>query len=110
MAAIDHTYENVAATFPGGRVATCVTCEIEKNPAWWEKPAKGRAADVSFVLGRLTGAHSKWKGARLIDTSRIALAGHSAGGVSTIAATLKDSRIRAGSVAVRLIAHGDGRR
>lgn len=96
VAAIDHTYENVATTFPDGRVTTCVTCEIEKNPAWWEKLAKSRAADVSFVLDQLTGSHSKWKGARLIDTSRIAMAGHSAGGASTVAAMLKDSRIRAG--------------
>ncbi|WP_157594527.1 alpha/beta hydrolase family protein [Streptosporangium amethystogenes] len=96
VAAIDHTYENVATTFPDGRVATCVTCEIKKNPAWWEKLAKSRAADVSFVLDQLTGPHSKWKGARLIDTSRIAMAGHSAGGASTVAAMLKDSRIRAG--------------
>ncbi|MGW3361592.1 alpha/beta hydrolase family protein [Streptosporangium canum] len=96
VAAIDHTYENVATTFPDGRVATCVTCEIKKNPAWWEKLAKSRAADVSFVLDQLTGSHAKWKGARLVDTSRIAMAGHSAGGASTIAAMLKDSRIRAG--------------
>lgn len=96
VAAIDHTYENVATTFPDGRVTTCVTCEIEKNPAWWEKLAKSRAADVSFVLDQLTGSHAKWKGARLVDTSRIAMAGHSAGGASTIAAMLKDSRIRAG--------------
>ncbi|RVX46230.1 platelet-activating factor acetylhydrolase isoform II [Nonomuraea polychroma] len=96
VAAIDHTYENVATAFPDGRVTTCVTCEINKNPAWWEKLAKGRAADVSFVLDQLTGSHSKWKGTRLIDPSRIAMAGHSAGGASTIAAMLKDSRIRAG--------------
>ncbi|MFI6883497.1 alpha/beta hydrolase family protein [Streptosporangium canum] len=96
VAAIDHTYENVATTFPDGRVTTCVTCGIEKNPAWWEKLARSRAADVSFVLDQLTGSHPKWKGARLVDTSRIAMAGHSAGGASTIAAMLEDSRIRAG--------------
>ncbi|MET8337452.1 alpha/beta hydrolase [Streptosporangium canum] len=96
VAAIDHTYENVATTFPDGRVTTCVTCGIAKNPAWWEKLARSRAADVSFVLDQLTGSHPKWKGARLVDTSRIAMAGHSAGGASAIAAMLKDSRIRAG--------------
>ncbi|GAT68078.1 acetylhydrolase [Planomonospora sphaerica] len=97
VAAIDHTYENVATTFPDGRVATCVTCGIEKDPAWWGKLAKSRAADVSFVLDRLTGAQPRWKGARLIDPSRIAMAGHSVGGASTIAAMLGDSRIRAGA-------------
>lgn len=96
VAAVDHTYENVATTFPDGRVTTCVTCEIDKNPAWWEKLGHSRAADVSFVLDQLTGSRPKWKGARLIDPSRIAMAGHSVGGASAIPAMLRDSRIRAG--------------
>ena len=56
----------------------------------------GRAADVSFVLGELTGAHPAWPGAGLIDPSRMAMAGHSAGGAAAISAMLADSRIRAG--------------
>jgi predicted dienelactone hydrolase len=56
----------------------------------------GRAADVSFVLGELTGAHPAWPGAGLIDPSRMAMAGHSAGGAAAVAAMLADSRIRAG--------------
>ncbi|WP_152990777.1 alpha/beta hydrolase family protein [Sphaerimonospora mesophila] len=96
VAAIDHTYENVATTFPDGRVTTCVTCKIKKEPAWWEQLVNSRAADVSFVLDQLTGSHPKWKGARLINRSRIAMAGHSIGGASSIAAMLRDSRIRAG--------------
>jgi Platelet-activating factor acetylhydrolase, isoform II len=62
---------------------------------------QSRAADVSFVLDKLTGRHpkwriGKWRGARLIDPSRIAMGGHSAGGASTIHAMLADPRIRAG--------------
>ncbi|MFG3442965.1 alpha/beta hydrolase family protein [Nonomuraea sp. NPDC047897] len=96
VAAVDHTYENVATTFPDGRVTTCVTCEVDKTPAWWERLTHSRAADVSFVLDRLTGSRPAWKGARLIDPSRIAMAGHSVGGASAIPAMVKDSRIRAG--------------
>ncbi|GAA4913101.1 alpha/beta hydrolase [Nonomuraea thailandensis] len=96
VAAIDHTYENVAQTFPDGRVTTCVTCEMKKDLTVWWKLERGRAADVSFVLDELTGAHPKWKHARLIDTSRIAMSGQSAGGASTLAAMAADSRIRAG--------------
>ncbi|GAA3594667.1 alpha/beta hydrolase [Nonomuraea rosea] len=96
VASIGHTYENVAQTFPDGRVTTCVTCDIKKNPAWWAGLEKSRAADVSFVLDELTGAHPRWKHGGLIDRSRIAMAGHSAGGASTIAALLADSRLRAG--------------
>lgn len=96
VAAIDHTYENVATSFPDGRVTTCVTCEISKEKAWWEKLEKSRAADVSFVLDQLTGAHPKWKSAGLIDTSKIGMAGQSAGGASTVTAMLEDLRLRAG--------------
>jgi pimeloyl-ACP methyl ester carboxylesterase len=56
----------------------------------------GRAADVSFVLGELTGAHPAWPGAALIDPSRMAMAGHSMGGAAAIAAMLADPRICAG--------------
>jgi hypothetical protein len=52
--------------------------------------------DVSFVLDELTGRHPKWRGSDLIDQSRIGMAGHSAGGASTIPAMVADSRIRAG--------------
>ncbi|WP_248962530.1 alpha/beta hydrolase family protein [Sphaerisporangium perillae] len=97
VAAIDHTYENVATTFPDGRVTTCVACDNDsKGPEFWDKLAGGRAADVSFVLDELTGSHPKWKGASLIDPSRIAMAGHSAGGASALAAMAKDDRLRAG--------------
>ncbi|MEU4573163.1 alpha/beta hydrolase [Nonomuraea sp. NPDC023979] len=96
VAAVDHTYENVAQTFPDGRVTTCVTCEMKKDPAVWQKLGKGRAADVSFVLDELTGARPKWKRARLIDTSRIAMSGQSVGGASALAALAADRRLRAG--------------
>jgi hypothetical protein len=101
VAVIDHTYENRATTFPDGRVTDCAACEVDDLPGFWEKLVPSRAADVSFVLDELTGPHPKWgsgkgRGARLIDPSRIAMGGHSAGGASTIHAMLADSRIRAG--------------
>jgi Platelet-activating factor acetylhydrolase, isoform II len=61
-----------------------------------EEVAASRAADVCFVLDELTGAHPAWPGAGWIDLSRIAMAGHSAGGAAAIATMLADSRIRAG--------------
>ncbi|MEU6644474.1 alpha/beta hydrolase [Saccharomonospora sp. NPDC046836] len=97
VVAIDHTYENVATTFPDGRVTTCTAGEgIVHDPAFWRKLVRGRAVDVSFVLDELTGDDPKWTDAWLIDPSRIAMVGHSAGGASTIAAMLADSRIHAG--------------
>jgi dienelactone hydrolase len=97
VAGIDHTYESFATAFPDGRVTTCLAREARRRgTGFWEKIVTGRAADVSFVLGELTGAHPAWPGAALIDRSRIAMAGHSIGGAAAIAILLADDRIRAG--------------
>ena len=97
VAGIDHTYESFATAFPDGRVTTCLARQApRRGPGFWEKVAAGRAADACFVLGELTGAHPAWPGGGLIDPSRMAMAGHSAGGAAAIAAMLADSRIRAG--------------
>jgi hypothetical protein len=95
VAGIDHTYESYATSFPDGRVATGLAREAPRRNRT-EKVVAGRAADVSFVLGELTGAHPAWPGAGLIDPSRIGMAGHSIGGAATIAAMLADARILAG--------------
>ncbi|MEV8633051.1 alpha/beta hydrolase [Streptosporangium sp. NPDC051023] len=96
VAGIDHTYESRGTSFPDGRVAPCAACEVDDQEGFHEKAVDGRAADVSFVLDELTGPHSKWKGASLIDRSRIGMSGQSIGGASSVAAMLKDDRIRAG--------------
>jgi dienelactone hydrolase len=95
VAGIDHTYESVATAFPDGRVTTGLAREAPRRDRG-ETVMAGRAADVSFVLGELTGAHPPCTGAGLIDPSRIGMAGHSIGGAAAIAAMLADSRIRAG--------------
>ena len=78
VAGIDRTYESFATAFPDGRVTTGLAREApRRGPGFWEKVVTGRAADVSFVLGELTGAHQAWPGAGLIDPSRMAMAGHS---------------------------------
>jgi hypothetical protein len=95
VAGIDHTYESYATAFPDGRVTTCLARQAPRRDRG-EKVVAGRAADVPFVLNELTGAHLAWPGAGLIDPSRMAMAGHSAGGAAAIPAMLTDSRIRAG--------------
>ena len=97
VAGIDHTYESHATAFPDGRVTTCLArAARRRDEGFKERLVASRAADVSFVLGELAGAHPAWQGAGLIDPSRMAMAGHSAGGGAAIAAMLADSRIRAG--------------
>ncbi|HEX3753353.1 MAG TPA: alpha/beta hydrolase [Streptosporangiaceae bacterium] len=97
VAGIDHTYESYGTAFPDGRVTTGLARETRRpGRGFWEKVVAGRAADVSFVIGELTGAQPAGPGAGLIDPSRIAMAGHSIGGASAIAALLADARLRAG--------------
>src|SRR5215469_17228750 len=76
VAGIDHTYESFGTAFPDGRVTTCLAREVPRRDRW-EHVVAGRAADVSFVLSELAGAHPAWPGAALVDPSRMGMAGHS---------------------------------
>lgn len=92
VAAIDHTYESVATTFPDGHVTDCVACLAGDGP----KIAAGRVSDVRFVLDRLTGPRAAWRYADRIDRTRVAMVGHSMGGAAASATMLADRRVDAG--------------
>ncbi len=94
VAGIDHTYESYATTLAGGSVAGCIACDSDSDPGFGAGLVRSRAADVSFVLDELTRNGSP--GARLIDRSRIAMAGQSIGGASALATMVHDPRVRAG--------------
>ncbi|GAB2872528.1 lipase [Streptomyces mayteni] len=94
VAAVDHAYESVGTLFPGGRMLTCVACETTGGMA---AVAEGRAADLSFVLDRLTGPRPAWRHAGLIDAARIGMAGHSIGGNATAVTMAGDPRVCAGA-------------
>ncbi|WP_405651749.1 alpha/beta hydrolase family protein [Streptomyces sp. RK9] len=107
VAAVGHNYEAEGISFPDGRTTSCVACADRNFP----KVGAVRAEDVTFVLDKLTGRAAPnatgrnpseprpwalpWKGGPRIDTRRVAMVGHSAGGFSTIPAILRDTRIRA---------------
>ncbi|MCK2215399.1 alpha/beta hydrolase [Actinomadura sp. ATCC 31491] len=93
VAGLDHPYESYATTLPGGRVAACLACDSDSDPGFGAGLVRGRAADVSFVLDRLPSA---WDGSRVVDFSRVAMAGQSIGGASALAALAHDRRVRAG--------------
>ncbi|MFI0411327.1 alpha/beta hydrolase family protein [Actinomadura sp. 3N508] len=95
VAAIDHTYENFGQSFPDGRVTECVACEGQGEDVY-TRAVKGRAKDVSFVLNQLLSGHARWKGAALIDPSRVAMAGTELGGATVSETMLQDRRVRAG--------------
>jgi dienelactone hydrolase len=93
---IDHTYETFATTFPDGRVTTCQACELQTDD-FGAQAERSRAADVSFVLDSLTGRHPVWKGSRLIDPTRIGMAGSSLGGAASAQTMVSDARVKAGA-------------
>ncbi|MEV6955841.1 alpha/beta hydrolase [Streptomyces sp. NPDC051183] len=95
VAAVDHAYESAATALPGGRVRECLACDQVDGPDGVRAVTEVRARDVSFLLDRLTARHPAWRHADLIDRSRIAMAGHSIGGASSLAAMAADRRIRA---------------
>ncbi|MEV0623091.1 alpha/beta hydrolase [Nonomuraea sp. NPDC050404] len=89
VAAVEHTYESLATTFPDGRVTSCLACVKGQDHA---KVAKGRVKDVRFVLDELI--DGSW--GKRIDRSRIAMVGHSVGGYAASLAVPADARIKAG--------------
>ncbi|MEV4095292.1 alpha/beta hydrolase family protein [Streptosporangium saharense] len=95
VATVGHPYEATATTLPDGTTVPCKACEIEDSPSL--VPAI-RSADVSFLIGRLTGAHPAWGPRGLVDASKIGMAGHSIGGNSAAKAMADDPRIDAGLV------------
>jgi dienelactone hydrolase len=96
VAAVDHANESYGTEFPGGRVSTCVACERTVNEETLGVVTEIRAADVSFLLDRLTAPDSAWPHSRLIDRGRVGMAGHSIGGASAAEAMAPDDRVRAG--------------
>ncbi|MGJ5898513.1 alpha/beta hydrolase [Streptomyces sp. V2] len=110
VAAVDHAYESVATTFPGGRLLPCVACEKSKETGM-AAVAEGRARDLSFVTDELTATrrhHATTNAAprstpdaaryaRMIDPHRIGIAGHSIGGATAVPAMAADPRFRAGA-------------
>ncbi|MFD5854811.1 alpha/beta hydrolase family protein [Streptomyces chartreusis] len=95
VALVDHPYENAGTTLPDGQTLPCAICD-EFSTIGGDAVAESRARDVSFVLDRLTGRHPAWRYARVIDASRIGMAGHSIGGNSAAATMAGDARVRAG--------------
>ncbi|MDC0767874.1 alpha/beta hydrolase family protein [Streptomyces sp. HD] len=94
VALVDHPYENAGTTLPDGHTLPCAICD--EFPEVGQAVVESRAKDVSFVVDKLTGRHPAWRYARVIDTERIGMAGHSIGGASAATTMAADPRVRAG--------------
>ncbi|SDC79197.1 Dienelactone hydrolase [Actinokineospora iranica] len=84
---VDHTYESSGVEFPDGRVARSVVFDREPTLDLLRGIVDTRVADVRFVLDSLPDG--------LVDRSRVAVVGHSAGGFAALQAMHDDPRVRA---------------
>ncbi|WP_067821641.1 alpha/beta hydrolase family protein [Actinomadura kijaniata] len=102
---MDHTYETAPVEFPGGRVE--VQRLPEQGPARLRTALDTRVRDTRFVLDRLAdlrrgrnpdaGDRRLPRGlGRLLDLSRVGMAGHSAGGIQAAETMRVDRRLDAG--------------
>jgi dienelactone hydrolase len=103
VASIDHTYEATAVEFPDGRFVKSLVGSHLTNS--WRTDDQSlsfvlsvRLDDLRFVLNELerlnTSSDSPFAGN--LDLTKIALAGHSLGGLATWKAVQQDARFKAG--------------
>ncbi|WP_189850967.1 alpha/beta hydrolase family protein [Streptomyces omiyaensis] len=97
VASVDHAYESFGTTLPSGETLGCVACTaLDEEGVPGSVVTTTRAADMRFVLDRLTGPAPVWRYARTIDARRIGMAGHSIGGASAATTMVADRRVDAG--------------
>lgn len=89
VAGIDHAFEAYNVEFPGGRLLQYLGCQAAGQP--WPQALQNRVTDVSFVLNAVLRDRSL-----RVDATRIAMAGHTAGGGAAALAMVTDDRIKAG--------------
>ena len=103
VASVDHTYEATAVEFPDGRFVKSLvgshfgdTWRLDDQTLAFALSV--RLADLHFVVNELGRLNAKVDGlfAGKLDTSRIALMGHSLGGEATISGMQQETRFRAG--------------
>jgi predicted dienelactone hydrolase len=105
VASVDHTFEATAVEFPDGRLARSVFGSHLANSMRADGDSMDfalsvRLDDLKFVLNSLASLNSDDASpfAGKLDMARMALAGHSLGGLTTILGLEEDSRFRAGVV------------
>jgi predicted dienelactone hydrolase len=105
VASVNHTYEATATEFPDGRFVTSLLGS-HFNDTWRgdEKTlafaSSVRLQDLRFVLSQLQRINTRNGNpfAHRLDLSRLAIAGHSAGGTIAFQALQQDSRFKAAVV------------
>jgi len=105
VAAVDHTHEATAVEFPDGHVEKSVFGSHLTQYTRSDAEALGQAVavrldDLRFVLDQLTTMNraNNEPFAGHFDLTRVALAGHSLGGLTTLQALASERRFKAGIV------------
>lgn len=103
VASVDHTYEATAVEFPDGRLVTSVLGSYLAGNARGDEKTLTlavlvRLGDLKFVVNELERLNQMPSGpfAGRLDMSRLALAGHSLGGLTTLLGVQEEPRFRAG--------------
>jgi dienelactone hydrolase len=105
VASVDHTYEATAVAFPDGRFVESVPGSHLGNIARNDEKELSfavsvRLGDLKFVLDELQSLTAAPKGpfAGKLDISRVAIAGHSLGGLTALLGIEHEPRFRAGVI------------
>ena len=105
VASVDHTYEATAVEFPDGRFVHSGFGSHLGGTLLEDEQALAlaltvRLADLRFVRTELDRLNSTARGpfAGKLDTTRVALAGHSMGGLAASLGVQRDRRFRAGII------------
>ncbi|MEW2634634.1 hypothetical protein AB0903_24075 [Streptomyces sp. NPDC048389] len=101
VVALDHPYDSAAVVLDDGRTIrtkVAATGDDEKDDKLAAEHTKVRAADLGFVLTRLSVTDGSGAPPRLagrLDTGRVAVTGHSLGGGAALQAAHQDRRFDA---------------
>ncbi len=113
VASVDHTYEATAVEFPDGRLAKSVVGSYLAQGARSDEKTLTRAVlirldDLKFVVNELERLNATVRGpfAGQLDMTRVALAGHSLGGLTALLGVEAEPRFRAGVVLDGMLPEG----
>jgi predicted dienelactone hydrolase len=103
VAAVDHTYEATAVEFPDGRIVKSVFGShlaentLRSDGQSFSLAVSVRSKDLKFVVDELARLNGEASGpfTGQLDLNRVAVAGHSLGGLAALLALKQDARFKA---------------
>jgi dienelactone hydrolase len=117
VAAVDHTYEATAVEFPDGRFVESVFGSHLAETTWRRDEqslslaVSVRQEDLKFVVDELARLNGEAGGpfAGRLDLEKVAVAGHSLGGLTALRSLKQDSRFKAAILLDALMPDGSAR-